>query len=64
MKAKQKPLKEIGIGELKGLDASPALTIRSMSLPPKRESGRIIEGEPREAVRELVRLLREEAKAL
>ncbi|HLF85483.1 MAG TPA: electron transfer flavoprotein subunit beta/FixA family protein [Nitrospiria bacterium] len=62
MKAKQKPMKEIGIGELKGLDASPALTIRSMSLPPKRESGRIIEGEPREAVRELVRLLREEAK--
>lgn len=64
MKAKQKPLKEIGIEEFKDLDTTSRLTIRSMSLPPKRESGRIIESEPKEAAKELVRLLREEAKVL
>jgi electron transfer flavoprotein alpha/beta subunit len=32
--------------------------------PPERPPGRIIGGEPEEAVKELVRLLREEAKAL
>lgn len=33
-------------------------------LPPRRQAGRILEGEPVEMVKELVRLLREEAKVL
>ena len=32
--------------------------------PPRRQAGRILEGEPGEMVKELVRLLREEAKVL
>lgn len=64
MKAKQKPLKEIGIEGFKDSDTTQRLIMRNISLPPKRESGRIIESEPKEAVAELVRLLREEAKVL
>jgi len=36
----------------------------SVALPPERGGGRIVEGEPAEAARELVRLLREEAKVI
>ncbi len=36
----------------------------SVALPPERSGGRIIEGEPAEAARELARLLREEAKVI
>jgi len=36
----------------------------SVALPPERGGGRIIEGEPAEAAKELVRLLREEAKVI
>ncbi|NMB98828.1 MAG: electron transfer flavoprotein beta subunit/FixA family protein, partial [Thermoanaerobaculaceae bacterium] len=32
--------------------------------PPPRPKGRIIEGEPKEAAKELVKLLHEEAKVL
>lgn len=36
----------------------------SVALPPERGGGRIVEGEPTEAAKELVRLLREEAKVI
>ncbi|PIX86246.1 MAG: electron transfer flavoprotein subunit beta, partial [Nitrospirae bacterium CG_4_10_14_3_um_filter_53_41] len=36
----------------------------SLSLPAERKGGKVIPGEPAEAVKELVRLLKEEAKAL
>jgi electron transfer flavoprotein beta subunit len=36
----------------------------SLALPPERGGGKIIEGEPAEVARELVRLLREEAKVI
>lgn len=56
MKAKKKPIDE--------RDATPTggrLEVRSLALPPERPEGRIV-GEGADAVPELVRLLREEAK--
>jgi electron transfer flavoprotein beta subunit len=69
MKAKQKPL-EIVTRETLGL---PVETIGSagvkqrvvrLELPPTRPAGRIIEGDAATAVKELVRLLHEEAKVI
>ncbi len=58
MAAKKKPLeeKDAQLGESR-------LTIRSMTPPPERPPGRIV-GEGADAVPELVRLLRDEAKVL
>lgn len=58
MAAKKKPLeeKDAQLGESR-------IKVRELSYPPERPAGRIV-GEGAEAVPELVRLLREEAKAL
>ena len=58
MAAKRKPLDErdAQLGE-------PHMTVRSLALPPERREGRVI-GEGADAVPELMRLLREEAKVL
>ena len=62
-------LKGIMAAKKKPLDARPAqlgdvrVTVESMALPPERSGGRIV-GEGAEAVAELVRLLRTEAKVL
>ncbi|HET7240351.1 MAG TPA: hypothetical protein VFI77_04280, partial [Gemmatimonadales bacterium] len=58
MAAKKKPLevKPAALG-------TPALVVESMALPPERTGGRIV-GEGADAVAELVRLLRTEAKVL
>jgi electron transfer flavoprotein beta subunit len=58
MAAKRKPLeqKDAQVAESR-------LTVRSLELPPDRPEGRIL-GEGPDAVPELVRLLREEAKVL
>lgn len=58
MAAKRKPLEQ---KEARVADSR--LTVRTMSLPPERPEGRIV-GEGADAVPELVRLLREEAKVL
>jgi electron transfer flavoprotein beta subunit len=58
MAAKRKPMEE---KVARGADAR--LTVRHMAYPPERPAGRIV-GEGPDAVVELVRLLREEAKAL
>jgi electron transfer flavoprotein beta subunit len=58
MAAKKKPL------EVKPAQLGPVgLTVESMALPPERSGGRIV-GEGSDAVPELVRLLRTEAKVL
>src|SRR3990167_7981962 len=58
MAAKKKPI------ETRPAQLGPVrLTIKSLELPPERSGGRIV-GEGPDAVPELVRLLREEAKAL
>jgi electron transfer flavoprotein beta subunit len=58
MAAKRKPLEE---KDAQGGD--PRLAIRTLQYPPERPPGRVV-GEGPDAVPELVRLLREEAKAL
>ncbi len=69
MKAKSKPLQEMNLSAL-GLKAEDAgkngakIKIERVTFPPKRSGGKKIEGEPAQAVKELVRLLKEEAKVL
>ncbi|MCP4748403.1 MAG: electron transfer flavoprotein subunit beta/FixA family protein [Desulfobacteraceae bacterium] len=67
MKAKRKPMDVKTVADL-GLDAAelkPLVTIKSMSQPPERKGGRMIEGDSVQAkVAELVRVLHEEAKVI
>ncbi len=67
MKAKRTPIAVKTAADL-GLDASGAGVSRVELLglvpPPKRQAGRVLEGEPAEVVKELVRVLHEEAKVL
>lgn len=65
MKAKKKPLKVVTSKDIPGEDASTAGTdFVSLAPPPPRPACKFIEGEPEAAARELVRLLREEAKVI
>jgi electron transfer flavoprotein beta subunit len=69
MKAKKKPLEKKTPADI---DASPdevgkagaKTTVLSMTPPPERAAGRVVEGEPEDAAREVVKLLREEAKII
>jgi electron transfer flavoprotein beta subunit len=66
MKAKRKKIAMMTLADL-GLssdDVAAAAVIASYSLPPARPAGRKIEGDAATAVKELVRLLREEAKVI
>lgn len=69
MKAKQKPLTVLTLADL-GLDPGQVgsngakLVVEKIESPPVRSDGKIIEGEPAQAVAELVRVLREEIKVL
>jgi len=66
MKARKKKLDKKTLVDL-GLSAEEVQAkVRALeySLPKPRQAGRIIEGEPPEAAKELVRLLREEAKVV
>ena len=58
MAAKKKPLEE-----KEAQSAASRISVEKLDYPPERPPGRIV-GEGSEAVPELVRLLREEAKAL
>lgn len=66
MGAKKKPLTEWGADDLDldPDDLESGIEILGVELPPERQAGRIISGMPEEAARELVRLLREEAKVI
>ncbi len=65
MKAKKKPVQVVTSAELPDIDASTAGTdFIEMSPPPPRPDCKFVEGEPEEMARELVRLLREEAKVV
>jgi electron transfer flavoprotein beta subunit len=66
MKAGRKPIPVLKPSEL-GLDPAtllPRTRVLKATLPPERKGGRIIEGAPPDAVRELARALREEAKVI
>ena len=66
MKAKSKPMQEMNLAALglKSADVGAKVRVERFTFPPKRSSGKKIEGEPAQAVKELVRLLKEEAKVL
>jgi electron transfer flavoprotein beta subunit len=64
MGAKKKEIKDVKAADLGLSPAGPALTLLRFEALPPRPPGRIIQGEPAEAARELVRALREDAKAI
>ncbi len=68
MKAKKKPVKTMSAGDVPDcgtiVGQVGGTTLHSFAPPPERPPGKLIDGEPEEAAKELVRLLREEAKAL
>ncbi len=65
MKAKKKPVTVMTSKDIPGKDAAEAGThLLSVAPPPPRPDCKFIEGEPDAMARELVRLLREEAKVL
>jgi len=66
MKAKRKPIDKLDLAAL-GLsadDVAPACTFTNFGAPPARPSGRILQGEVADVVKELVGLLRNEAKVI
>ncbi len=69
MKAKRKKLDPVKVADL-GIDTAVVgaggskVKILKLELPPEREAGKILEGELEDQAKELVRLLREEAKAV
>lgn len=64
MKAKKMEIKKISLPEL-GVDpAENRIVLLKLSAPAEKPRGRVIEGEPPAAVKELVRLLKEEAKVI
>ncbi len=63
MKSKTKPLTVLKAADLLG-DAKPRTTFTNYRLPPERKAGRILQGEPDQTAKELVKLLREEAKVI
>ena len=66
MAAKKREIPVITFDEL-GLspsDLAPAVAVTGIDLPPARKTGTILQGDPAETARELVRLLRDEAKVI
>ncbi len=64
MGAKKKEIRDVKAGDLGIAPEPPQLSIVRLEALPPRSSGRILGGDVPEAVRELVRSLREEAKAI
>src|SRR5690625_4036413 len=66
MQAKKKPLEELELDDLDldEEDVEPKTKTVDVFLPPEKEAGRILEGEIEDQVKELVSLLKNEAKVL
>ena len=64
MKAKKKPLRKLGLDEIGYAPAQPSTVRAGVALPPARKAGRLLSGSAEEQVRELARLLRDEAGAI
>ncbi|OGQ06213.1 MAG: hypothetical protein A3F82_09035 [Deltaproteobacteria bacterium RIFCSPLOWO2_12_FULL_44_12] len=63
MKAKTKPIQELKAADLLAGE-TPKVKWVNFSLPPDRQAGKILKGEPEQVCAELVKLLREEAKVI
>ena len=69
MAAKKKPIETVNAAAL-GLNAAEiggaasSVILNSLSLPPERQGGKILTGDPQEAVKQLVDLLHNEAKVI
>jgi electron transfer flavoprotein beta subunit len=68
MKAKKKPVKVLKAADVPGLAEASAnlggISMNAFQPPPERPPGKLLTGEPEEAAKELVRLLRQEAKVI
>jgi electron transfer flavoprotein beta subunit len=64
MGAKKKEIKDVKAADLGLAAEAPALSVVKLEALPPRPPGRIIPGDPAEAAKELVRSLREDAKAI
>jgi electron transfer flavoprotein beta subunit len=65
MKAKKMAIKTVQAAELGlGPEGAPRVEVVKFAEPPGRKAGRVLEGEPREVVKQVVTLLVEEARVL
>jgi electron transfer flavoprotein beta subunit len=66
MKAKKKPLERFSVEDLEFSedDLAPRTTVQDQYLPPKKQAGKVLEGEIGQQVHDLVNLLRTEAKVV
>jgi electron transfer flavoprotein beta subunit len=64
MGAKKKEIKDVKAADLGLSTTTPELSVTGLEALPARPPGRIIQGEVKDAVKELVRALREDAKAI
>ncbi len=66
MAAKKKPVPAVTLEELGFGPGEPASQVETIGLdvPPARQAGKVLQGDPAETARELVRLLRDEAKVI
>jgi electron transfer flavoprotein beta subunit len=64
MGAKKKEIKDVKAADLGVTAEAPALSVVKLEMLPPRPPGRIIPGEAAEAAKELVRALRQDAKAI
>jgi len=64
MKAKKIPIKKLSLQDAGIAQVDNKVKREKLYAPPEKPQGRIIPGEPEEAVKELVRVLKEEAKVL
>ena len=69
MAAKKKPLEAVnaaalGINPAEVGKQGSTSTIEKLSVPPPRQAGKILQGEPQDVVKQLVHLLHDEAKVI
>ena len=66
MKAKKKPLERLSVEdlELSDVDVNVRTSVQDQYLPPKKQAGKILDGEIGQQAQELIQLLRSEAKVI
>jgi len=64
MKAKKIEIQKLSLADCGVASVTNQVTVTKYTIPPEKPQGKVITAEPAQAVKELVRLLREEAKVL